>query len=309
MPELPEVETIVRDIRGRLAGDRVLAVEVIRPDILAPGLEPAELHRALRDRRIENVTRRGKNIVLEFAEGTGAEGAEYTGGKHARAKYVRAKHTDRSRDASADEPLRLLINLGMTGRLVAGADHAKADLHHIAARFRLEAAAPLLYDDTRRFGRFELHDPASWEERESELGLEPLEAGFTADALHLLTSRSRTPIRNWLLDQRRVAGVGNIYASEALFRAEIHPERAANSLEEPETGRLRESIRAVLAEAIRARGTTLRDYRDGRGEIGDFAGLLRVYGRENEPCVRCGTSIERGVLGNRSHFHCPTCQH
>lgn len=291
MPELPEVETIVRDIQDRLVGDRVLAVEVIRPDILAPGLAPAELHRALRTRRIENVTRRGKNIVLEFAECNGAE------------------HADRSGDGSAEEPLRLLINLGMTGRLVADADHRKADLHHIAARFRLEAAAPLVYDDTRRFGRFELHDPASWKERESELGLEPLGAGFTAEALHLLTSRSRTPIRNWLLDQRGVAGVGNIYASEALFRAGIHPERAANSLEEPETGRLRESIRAVLAEAIRARGTTLRDYRDGRGEIGEFAGLLRVYGRENEPCIRCGTSIERGVLGNRSHFHCPTCQH
>lgn len=296
MPELPEVETIVRDIRDRLVGDRVLAVEVIRPDILAAGLKPAGLHRALRARRIENVTRRGKNIVLEFAECTGAQ---HTG----------AQHADRSRDTSADEPLRLLINLGMTGRLVAGAEHPKADLHHIAARFRLETAAPLLYDDTRRFGRFELHDPGSWKKRESELGIEPLEAGFTAEALHLLTSRSRTPIRNWLLDQRRVVGVGNIYASEALFRAGIHPERAANSLEEPETGRLRESIRAVLAEAIRARGTTLRDYRDGQGEIGEFAGLLRVYGRENEPCLRCGTSIERGVLGNRSHFHCPTCQH
>lgn len=273
MPELPEAETIARDLRRHVVGRRVTGVRVIHRDLLGRGLTAARFAGALVGRRIEEVGRRGKNVVLRFERG----------------------------------PV-LVVNLGMTGRLVASEAPRAAELRHVGVRFDLDRGGALLYDDVRRFGRLDLHSPEEWRERQAALGVEPLSDEFTAERLHELTRRSRSPIRNWLLDQRRVAGVGNIYANEALFRARIHPARPANTLSRAEAGRLREGIRDVLAEAIEARGTTLRDYRDGRGEAGGFEPRLRVYDREGEPCPVCGTPIERLVLGNRSAYYCPRCQ-
>lgn len=273
MPELPEAETIVRDLRSRVVGRRVERVEVPRPDILGPGLDPARMDEVLRGRRLDGVERRGKNVVLVLEGG-----------------------------------IRLMVNLGMTGRLVAGDSPRAAELRHIAVLFHLDHGHPLLFDDARRFGRMDVHTAETWPGRDAELGIEPLSDSFDADTLYRLSRTSRSPIRNWLLDQTRVAGVGNIYASEALFRAGVRPQRPANKLTKAEAARLRDALRDVLQEAITARGTTLNDYRDAAGETGGFQFALRAYGRENDPCGACGTPIKRIVLSNRSAFYCPRCQ-
>jgi formamidopyrimidine-DNA glycosylase len=273
MPELPEAETIVRDLRARLPGAVVARVVVERPDILHTGLTAAALGQKLRGRTFTGVSRRGKNVILEF-----------------------------------DAGLRLVINLGMTGRVVTSDAARAGELRHIAARLHLEDGRAVLYDDARRFGDLDLRDEAGWAARDAELGVEPLSDALTADVLYQLTRSSITPIRNWLLDQRRIAGVGNIYAIEALHRAGVRPTRRARTLRRRETALLRETLRAVLQESIDARGTTISDYRDGSGEPGAFNVRLRVYDREGLPCLSCGTRIKRVVLSNRSAFYCPACQ-
>ncbi len=270
MPELPEVETIARDLDSRLAGRRVTGVSVTHDDVIHG--DPAVFVGTVSGARIEGVGRRGKNVVIRFEDAT-----------------------------------RLVVNLGMTGRLVTG-DAPRADeLAHVAVAFHLDRG-DLLYDDTRRFGLLHLHGPEAWRRRSAELGIEPLSEAFTTDALWALTKATRTPVRNFLLNQYRVAGVGNIYALEALFRAGIRPTRRGRRITRQEAARLRDAIRDVLARAIEHRGTTFSDYRDASGEAGGFEPLLRVYGREGEPCSVCGTAIKRTVLSNRSAFYCPECQ-
>ncbi len=273
MPELPEAETIAKDLAGRVTGRRIVGVDVARPDILAPDLTADVLDGRLRGRRLAAVGRRGKNVVLTI------EGGDV-----------------------------VLVNLGMTGRLVASEAPAAAELGHVAVRIRFEDGGALLYDDVRRFGRFDLYDPDAWRRRDRELGVEPLGPDLTPERMHALTRKTRVPIRNLLLDQTRVAGVGNIYANEALFRAGVRPRRRSGTLTRAETARLRDALRDVLGDAIEARGTTLRDYRDGSGEAGSFEPRLQVYGREGRPCPRCGTGVKRVVLTNRSAFYCPECQ-
>jgi formamidopyrimidine-DNA glycosylase len=140
------------------------------------------------------------------------------------------------------------------------------------------------------------------------MGPEPLDQGLTVHRFHQGLARSRSPIRSWLLDQTRIAGVGNIYACEALFRAGIHPQAPARTLGARDAERLLVAIRAVLSEAIRAQGTTLRDYRTAMGEEGGFAPALQAYGQEGMPCPRCNNAIVRIVFANRSAFFCPDCQ-
>jgi formamidopyrimidine-DNA glycosylase len=273
MPELPEAETIVRDLRSRIPGGVVARVVVTRPDVLHRGLTPATFRRRLGGRTITGVARRGKNVVIEF-----------------------------------DAGLRLVINLGMTGRVVTSDAERAGELRHIAVRLHLRDGRAVLYDDARRFGDLDLRDEPGWLVRNAELGVEPLSDAFTPDLLHALTRTSVSPIRNWLLDQTRVAGVGNIYAIEALFRAGIRPTRRARTLRRRETTALRDTLRDVLQESIDARGTTISDYRDASGEPGAFEQRLRVYGRPGEPCSTCGSHIKRVVLSNRSAFYCPSCQ-
>lgn len=272
MPELPEAETIAADLRERIQGARVHEVAVPRPDILA-GTTPTRLAERLRGRRLERIGRRGKNVVFALDDGG-----------------------------------RMVVNLGMTGRLITSDAPNAADMRHVAARFGLADGRSLLFDDTRRFGCIEVLEPAAWAARDEALGVEPLSDGFTGDLLWSLTRRSRTPIRNWLLDQRHVAGVGNIYANEALFFAGVRPRRGARTLRRAEVDALREALRDVLSRAVEARGTTLRDFLGGGGEIGGFRPRLRVYGRDGEPCPDCGTTVKRVVFGNRSAFYCPACQ-
>lgn len=273
MPELPEAETIARDLNKEVVGAGIGSIEIVHPGIIGKGTTPAEFSATLIGHKIIGVRRRAKKIVIEL-----------------------------------DGDLSILVNLGMTGRLIVSDSPEAEGFRHVAVRFGLSDGRSLLYDDIRRFGSLELHDRESLAERLSVLGVEPLSDEFTGQLLHELTTRSRSPIRNWLLDQRRVAGIGNIYAVEALWYAQIHPARPANSVTAGEAAKLRDALRRILRESIEARGTTISDYRDSKGEAGNFGGRLKVYGREGEPCPRCGTTIERIVLSNRSAFFCPHCQ-
>jgi formamidopyrimidine-DNA glycosylase len=166
----------------------------------------------------------------------------------------------------------------------------------------------LVFDDQRRFGAVECLDAEAWAERSARLGPEPLSRSFTSKLLSDALVSSRSPVRSWLLDQRRIAGVGNIYANEALHLAGIHPRRSASGITPAEAARLHRALRRVLRAAIDKGGTTIRDYRNAEGGTGAYASRLYVYGRDGEPCERCGTPIERSVFGNRSAFHCPSCQ-
>lgn len=247
-------------------------VSILRADLVPQG--PDAFRSAIEGRTVVRVGRRGKNVLLRL-DGGGA----------------------------------LLVNLGMTGRLLAWSTSGyPPDARHPAVVLHLDGGASLVYDDVRRFGRLEVLSRREWRERNRVLGPEPLSRAFTPPVLATAVALSVAPIRSWLLDQRRVAGVGNIYANEALWRAGIHPVRPAASLTATEAEGLHRELRRVLRAAIRARGTTLRDYRDASGGEGSFGGLLRVYGREGEPCTRCHSIVERLVLSNRSAFLCPRCQ-
>ena len=272
MPELPEAETIVRDLSKRVIGRTILKTKVIKPDIIEPHT-PAKFARALNGRTIKKVTRRAKKPVLELSGDT-----------------------------------ILVVSLGMTGRMVLSTSPRANELKHVAVRFDLDDGSALLYDDSRRFGSLEVFSKKSGKERQTDLGLEPLGEEFTADALYQLTRTSISPIRNWLLDQKRVVGIGNIYAAEALYRAGIRPTRKTKSLTRKEASLLRDKLRDVLNAAIRKRGTTLSDYRDASGEEGAYEARLQVYDREGRPCPKCKTPIKRVVLSNRSAFYCPACQ-
>lgn len=273
MPELPEAETIVRGLRPALVGREILATRVIHADILR--VPAPRFTTAVRKREILDVSRRGKNVVMRL-----------------------------SGDAV------LAVNLGMTGRLLpsGGPGAATGAPTHPAVVFDLDDGETLVFDDTRRFGTVECISTEAWLARSRRMGPEPLARSFTGDALWQRLQASRSPVRSWLLDQRKVAGVGNIYANEALFLATVHPQRAARSVSRVEARALHRAMRRVLRQAIEAGGTTLRDYRDASGREGRFARRLLVYGRDGEACPRCRAEIRRVVFGGRSAFYCPTCQ-
>jgi len=272
MPELPEVETIVRQLAPVLPGRHIRGVVVHHSDLLRP---PAELFvQGVDGRQVERVGRRGKNIVLTLSGGG-----------------------------------ILLVNLGMTGRLLYLEGRTPSSLPaHPGVVFSLEPEGRLAYADVRRFGLLRLLTRAEWRHESARLGPEPLGRKLTGSRFHQALQKSRSPIRSWLLNQEKIAGVGNIYAAEALFRGRIHPLRPANTLNPAEGRALLRGLRSVLRQAIQARGTTLRDYRTATGEEGNFGTALRVYGREGEPCPRCKAPVVRIVFGNRSAFFCPRCQ-
>jgi formamidopyrimidine-DNA glycosylase len=269
VPELPEVETIVRDLRRLVTGASIRDVEVLRPDLI--GGDPQAFAKRLRGARLSSITRRAKNLVFDLGEE------------------------------------RLVVNLGMTGRMLVVERGAELP-SHLGVRMGLDDGRSLLYQDVRRFGRLEVLGADQWEKRDAAMGVEPLSDALDASVLHRLTRGSRVALKTWLMDQRRVVGVGNIYASEALFRARLSPRRAAQRLTRRQAELLVDAIRSVLQEAIDFRGTTLLDYRDASGERGAFSRRLAVYDREGEPCRVCSTPIRRIVQGGRSTFFCPTCQ-
>jgi formamidopyrimidine-DNA glycosylase len=274
MPELPEVETIRTRLAPRLEGRRLERVEIVDPRLTRP--EPPEaIAAALEGERIVRVSRRGKYLVFEFESG---------------------RH--------------LLVHLRMTGNVEHPAQGGLAADPYRRAVVSLDDGSDVAYRDVRRFGTWDLLEPGDLEDYFAvrRLGAEPLERGFTTRALTQALEGRRAPIKAALLDQRAAAGVGNIYADEALWRARLHPLRPAGSLTTGEIARLRKAIRAALEMGIARQGASLRDYRDPEGRRGRMQDEFKVYGRGGEPCPRCGTPIEKTRAGGRGTWFCPHCQ-
>ena len=278
MPELPEVETVRRGLERRVLGHRLARVETRRGDLRWP--LPPGFAIALQGRRILSLRRRGKYILADLDAGP---------------------HDDAGRV--------MLLHLGMSGRIVIGGEETELPQHeHVV--FTMDDGLRVRFRDHRRFGAMDLFTAAE-EARHwllAGLGPEPLEPGFTASVLHARLAGRRTPLKAALLDQKIVAGLGNIYVSEALFRAGLSPRRLARSVGPHRAERLVAAIRAVLEEAIAAGGSSLRDYVDASGELGYFQTRFRVYDRAGRPCPSCAAPVRRIVQSARSTFYCPACQ-
>jgi formamidopyrimidine-DNA glycosylase len=274
MPELPEVETIRASLAPGLEGRTFDRVSIFDPRLTRP--EPPEVIGAeLEGERVADVRRRGKYLIVEFVSG---------------------RH--------------LLVHLRMTGNVLHPAPDGYRDDPHVRAVVKLDDGSDVVYRDVRRFGTWDLLEPGDLDAyfATRRLGREPLERGFTAKSLGEALAGRRAPVKAALLDQRAVAGVGNIYADEALWYARIHPLTPAGHLGEPDVANLRDGIRKALRLGIRRQGATLRDYRRSDGGEGQMQNEFRVYGREGEPCERCGTPIAKTRAGGRGTWYCPTCQ-
>ena len=282
MPELPEVETIRRELAPALLGRRIGQVRVYHDYLILGFGGRTRFGRLTRGRVIGAVDRRAKFLLFLL-------------------------HRDDAKDGDPERVMR--VQLRMTGRFWLGRERPDpVEFRHPGIELRLDDGRTLFYDDVRRLGGFDVLSLPEWRAIERSLGPEPLTPGFTRRRLAERLAPLRAPIKNALLDQRRIAGIGNIYASEALYRAGIDPFRPAGTLAANEIDRLHRAIRQVLREALRAAGTTLKDYRTVDGRSGSFQRRLRVYGRADAPCPRCGTSVVRAVQGGRSTFYCPECQ-
>jgi formamidopyrimidine-DNA glycosylase len=272
LPELPEVETIVRDLRPRLVGRTVLEATLTHADVLR-GVTRAALLAGLRGARVASVTRRAKHAVVA---------------------------TDRR---------RLVIQPGMTGAMLVKRRLDRTDRRYGVLRARLDDGRTLVYHDVRRLGTILWLDEPAWTRYTRALGPEPLAPGFTARRLGDVLRDSRSAVKKVLMDQRRLAGVGNIYANEALFAAGIDPSKPARALGAGDHERLHRELTRILRSAISANGTTVRDYRTGRGEPGNFQLELLVYDRADEPCRRCGTTLTgTHEIDGRSTVFCHRCQ-
>jgi formamidopyrimidine-DNA glycosylase len=270
VPELPEVETIVRGLRRAIVGKTIANADV-RLERMTIAPQGVIFARAVTGRRIAALGRRGKYAVLELDSGQA-----------------------------------LVVSLRMTGRLVVSApseaDHPRS---HVVLHFT--DGARLHFADVRTFGRMRLVAPGEAWDR--ELGVEPLSERFTQEAFIGMLAERTSPIKAFLLDQRRIAGIGNIYACEALWEARIRPTRPAGSLTKAAAVRLRHAIVDVLRRAITMRGTSIDDYVDAQGLEGGFQNSLTVYGRHGRLCARCGTSrIVRTVIAQRGTWWCRRCQ-
>ena len=274
MPELPETETIARDLDRLVTGSQIKHVTVLRPDVIRL-LNESQLTGRLAGLRILGSWRRAKNVVMDLSSGT-----------------------------------RVLVQPRFTGVLsVLDTTAARATVPYECVRLALEDGRALVYSDVRRLGTFTVASPDQFDDIDSALGVEPLDPAFTADRLSGILRGSGKAVKSLLMDQGRIAGCGNIYASEALWRAGIDPSKRATSLGGGEALALRDSLVAVLSESIAARGTTFRDYRDASGGRGGFAELLAVYGRGGKPCLRCGLRlVETHAIDGRSTVFCYECQ-
>jgi formamidopyrimidine-DNA glycosylase len=273
MPELPEVETVRRLLDSTVRGRLIRTARTSRLEL--HGRPLTGLARALRGRTIRKLERHGKFLLVRL-----------------------------------DAGWTLLSHLGMSGRWLFYPREAERGLEHVHLRLDFADGAKLLYQDPRRFGMLRVVADAKLEEDPSLalLGPDPLASPPTGERLAALGGLGRLAVKQFLLDQRRIAGLGNIYASEVLHRAGVDPRRIARSLSRPEWDAIAREIRAVLAEAIERSGTTFSMYRTVWGEPGGYGDRLRVYDRAGEPCRRCATAIRRIIQGQRSTFFCPVCQ-
>lgn len=285
MPELPEVETIRRQLEPDLTGRVIEVVEVLDGYFTKPGL-PVDFERAVNGREVVDVGRRGKYLLLELDNGS-----------------------------------TVVLHLRMTGSLTLlapdGAENPgdprinppEGSEKHLKARFTLDDGGELRFFDPRRFGRGFVAGPKETEAYfASRLGVEPLSDDFTVEAMARMTSGRSGPLKSFLLDQKGVVGVGNIYADEALFRAGIHPLSPGGSMKEQHHKALRDGVVAALERGLDLGGASIDDYRDAHGEKGSMQNEFLVHRREGESCPRCEGEIRRIVVGGRSTYFCPDCQ-
>jgi formamidopyrimidine-DNA glycosylase len=287
MPELPEVETVVRQLEPEVEGRRIERLEVLDQRWSRP-LPPGELEAAVTGSTIERLGRRGKYILMGL---------------------------DRERT--------LVMHLRMTGNLILREGEEMLDPsegrrlyesersteeRHLRARFVLDDGRELWFTDPRRFGEAFLLDGDQLQARFAKLGVEPFSPEFTPQVLGEMAAGRTAPLKSFLLDQSGIAGVGNIYADEALFRAELHPLSPAGSMKPEHLEALRDGVVAALEAGIDAGGSSIDDYRDARGEKGSMQDEFLVHTREGEDCPRCGGTIVRIVVGGRSTYFCPGCQ-
>jgi formamidopyrimidine-DNA glycosylase len=271
MPELPEVETIRRQLEPAITGRVIESVRVLDERWTRP-VPPREVERALAGRRIEAVERRGKYLLLRL-----------------------------------DGDRALAMHLRMTGNLLL--QEPRSESRHLRASFELDDGTRLLFTDARRFGQAVVLEGAALDDYfAARLGVEPLSEALTGAELCRLASGRRAPLKSFLLNQAGVAGIGNIYADEALHRAALHPLSPAGSMKPEDCERLRDGIVATLEAGLRSGGASVDDYRDARGERGAMQDEFLVHTREGRPCPRCGAEIRRIVVAGRSTYFCPSCQ-
>jgi formamidopyrimidine-DNA glycosylase len=275
VPELPETETIARDLDGAIRGRKITNVSVRKADVLRE-VTARGLAKRLRDATILRSWRRAKLVVLDLDTGD-----------------------------------RLVVQPRFTGALlIDDGSFTGSELSYSTVRLELDDGRFLHYADVRRLGTVALMDAKRFDEYSGKLGIEPLDRSFTAKHLSGVLRASSQPVKKVLMEQRKIAGIGNIYANEALWRARIDPSRPAASVSLEEAQLLRDSIVGVLGEAIEARGTSFRDYRDARGQRGSFVEKLAVYGRAGLPCPRCGAKlVATHAIDGRATTMCVRCQH
>ena len=273
MPELPEVETIRRQLEPEISGKKIAGIEIYDPRLTSP-IAPDNLKRQLRGRTIESVGRRGKYLLFTLDSGE-----------------------------------ILVIHLRMTGRLtLVQLPRGVEDKKHLRLLIRFPGKEGLAFHDIRRFGRafvLSRDDTVSYWLR---LGPEPLGRGFNARYLRNAFRGRRRPVKSALLDQSLIAGIGNIYADEALFAARLHPLRMAGDIDDEEIARLTRAIKDTLRRAIRLEGSSIDTYRDSRGRSGRFQETFRVHRREGKPCPACGDTVQKIRVGGRGTYFCPGCQ-
>jgi formamidopyrimidine-DNA glycosylase len=273
VPELPEVETVRRRLEPVVAGRRFEAVEIADPRLTRP-YDPRLVEAELIGERVAQLDRRGKYLIFRFESGRG-----------------------------------LLVHLRMTGSFRHAPGAGLPDDPYRRAVVRLDDGSEVAYRDVRRFGTWLLLETGELEPYlATRVGREPLEAGFTSRRLAERLRGRRAPIKAALLDQRTLAGMGNIYVDEALWRARVHPLRPAGELDDTEIRRVHRGARQALEAGLARQGATLRDYVTPDGAAGEMQHEFKVYGRTDEPCDRCGTPIEKTRAGGRGTWYCPHCQ-
>lgn len=282
MPELPETETIARDLDAMIAGARITGVAVRRPDVLREA-DAAGFSAALTQGTVRRVWRRAKLIVLDVGE---------------------------SAEAASAPAWRVVVQPRFTGGVVVDDGTLDAvEREYVCVSLTLADGRLVHYRDVRRLGTVALMGEARFAAYTAALGPEPLDPALTTDAFSAFIRSSRVPIKAALMDQKRLAGVGNIYANEALWHAGIDPSREAGALTEREYAAVLQALRRVLTASIAARGTSFRDYRDARGERGAFVEQLAAYGRAGLACTRCGRRlVGTHAIDGRSTVFCAHCQ-
>ncbi len=288
MPELPEVETIRRQLDPELRGRSIVGAEIL-DDRWSRPVPPAEIERALVGRRIEAVERRGKYLIVRLDD-----------------RSTLVMHLRMTGNLLLAEPGEQVRRMGGE-RLYEGED--SASVRHLRAQLELDDGRLLRFTDPRRFGHAShLRESELDPYLDSRIGVEPLEGEMTAEYIGRIAAGRTAPLKSFLLDQKGIAGIGNIYADEALHRAELHPLSPAGSMRPEHWEALREGIVAALEEGLRNGGASIDDYRDSRGEQGSMQDEFLVHTREGQDCPRCGETIRRIVVGGRSTYFCPRCQ-